>query len=106
MNSKNMDQPGKVSPERGPLNKKTEYFPVRLRAWEASNVQRAIGLLSSTHGQRYRQQSGEITLQSVLIKKPKFLKATHNTEIEKVEILKSIVVEIGNKAGKSRSDQF
>ena len=38
-----------------------------------------LGLLSPTHGQRSRQQSGQITLQSVLINKPKFLKATHHT---------------------------
>ena len=31
--SKSMDQPGKVaSPARGQLNKKNEYFPVRVRA--------------------------------------------------------------------------
>ena len=31
--SKSMDQPGKVaSPARGQLNRKNEYFPVRLRA--------------------------------------------------------------------------
>ena len=31
--SKNMDQPGKVaSPARGQLNRKNEYFPVRVRA--------------------------------------------------------------------------
>ena len=33
------------------------------------------GLLSPTHGQRSQQQSGQITLQSVLINKPKFLEA-------------------------------
>ena len=38
-----------------------------------SNLDR-LGLLSPTHGQRSQQQSGQITLQSVLIK-PKFLKA-------------------------------
>ena len=33
--SKNMDRPGKVaSPARGQLNRKNEYFPVRVRAWE------------------------------------------------------------------------
>ena len=32
-NSKTMDQPGKVaSPARGQLNRKNEYFPVRVRA--------------------------------------------------------------------------
>ena len=45
-----------------------------------SNLDR-LGLLSPTHGQRCPQQSGRITLQSVLINKPKFLKATHHTEI-------------------------
>ena len=31
--SKSMDQPGKVaSPARGHLNRKNEYFPVRVRA--------------------------------------------------------------------------
>ena len=40
-----------------------------------------LGLLSPTPGQRSQQQSGQITLQSVLINKPKLLKATHNTEI-------------------------
>ena len=34
----------------------------------------------STAGQSSQQQSGQITLQSVLIDKPKFLKATHHTE--------------------------
>ena len=33
--SKSMDQPGKVaSPARGQLNRKNEYFPVGVRAWE------------------------------------------------------------------------
>ena len=40
-----------------------------------------LGLLSPTHGQRSQQQSGQITLHLVLITKPKFLKATHRTEI-------------------------
>ena len=42
-----------------------------------------LGLLSPTHGQRSQQQSGQSTLQSVLVNKPKFLKATHNAEIRK-----------------------
>ena len=33
----------------------------------------------NTHGQRSQQQSGQITLQSDLINKPKFLKAAHNS---------------------------
>ena len=57
-----------------------------------SNLDR-LGLLSPTHDQRSRQQSGQITLQSVLINKSKFLKATHRTEIRKIEILRSMVVE-------------
>ena len=56
-----------------------------------SNLDR-FGLLSPTHGQRYQQQSGQITLQSVLIK-AKFLKATHHTEIREIEIPRSMVVE-------------
>ena len=57
-----------------------------------SNLDR-FGLLSPTHGQRSQQQSGQITLQSVLNNKPKFLKATRHTEISKIEISSSIVVE-------------
>ena len=45
-----------------------------------SNLDR-LGLLSPTHGKRSQQQSGQITLQSVLMSNPKFVKATHNTEI-------------------------
>ena len=37
-----------------------------------------LRLLSPTPGQRFQQQSGQITIQSVLINKPKFLKATHH----------------------------
>ena len=36
-----------------------------------------VGLLSPTHGQRSQQQRGQITLQSVLINKPKFLIRPH-----------------------------
>ena len=50
-----------------------------------------LGLLSLTHDQR--SQSGQITLQSVLNNKPKSLKATRHTEIRKIEILRSMVVE-------------
>ena len=42
-----------------------------------------LGLLSPTHGQRSQKQSGQITLQSVLINKSKFLKATHHPEINR-----------------------
>ena len=57
-----------------------------------SNLDR-LGLLSPTHGQRSQQQSGQITLQSVLINKSKFVKATHRTETRKIEIPRSMVVE-------------
>ena len=49
-----------------------------------SNLDR-LGLLSPTPGQRSRQQSGQIALQSGLINKPKFIKATHY-EKKKIEI--------------------
>ena len=52
-----------------------------------------LGLLLSAHGQHSQQQSGQITPQSGLINKPKFLKATHHTEIRKTEITRSVVVE-------------
>ena len=42
-----------------------------------------LRLLSPTNGQRSQQQSGQITLQSVLINTPWLLKATHHTEIRK-----------------------
>ena len=47
---------------------------------------------SPTHGQRSQQPSGQITLQSVLIDKPKFLKAPLRTEMRKIEIPRSMVV--------------
>ena len=56
-----------------------------------SNLDR-LGLLSPTHGQRSQQQSGQITIQSVLINKPKFLKATLHAEIRKIVIPRSMVV--------------
>ena len=52
-----------------------------------------LGLLSPTHDQRSQQQSGQITLRSVLINKSKFLKAIHRTKIKKIEIPRSMVVE-------------
>ena len=45
-----------------------------------SNLDR-LGLLSLIHDQSYEQQSRRITLQSVLINNPKFLKATRHAEI-------------------------
>ena len=60
-----------------------------------SNLDR-LGLLSPTHDQRFQQQSGQITLQPVLINKSKFLKATHRLKIRKIEIPRSMVVEALN----------
>ena len=57
-----------------------------------SNLDR-LGFLSPTHDQRSQQQTGQITLQPVLIDKSKFLKATHCTEIRKIETTRSMVVE-------------
>ena len=59
----------------------------------SSNLDR-LGFLSPTHGQRSQQQSGQIPLQSVLINKSKFLKATRRAVIRKIEIPRtSMVVE-------------
>ena len=52
-----------------------------------------LRLLSPTHGQRPQQQRGHITLQSVLLNKPEFLKATYHTEIRKNKIPRSMVME-------------
>ena len=52
-----------------------------------------IELLSPTHGQRSQQQNGQISLQSILINTPKFLKAKHCKDKTKIEIQSSVVVE-------------
>ena len=52
-----------------------------------------LGLLSPTHDQRSQQQSRQTAFQPVLIKTPKFLKATHRTEIKKIKISRSMVME-------------
>ena len=55
-----MDQPGKVGiPARGQLNRKTEYFPVRVRARDStvlSRVSLLISILRLTSG-AYLQDS-------------------------------------------------
>ena len=51
-----------------------------------------LGLLSPIPDQRSQQQSGQVTLQPVLINKSKFLKATHRTKIRKNQIPRSMVV--------------
>ena len=63
-----------------PTNVKTVHRTSLLHI--ESNLDR-LGLLSPTHDQRSQQQSGQITLQSVLTSKSKFLKATHRTDIKK-----------------------
>ena len=72
-----------------PTNVKTVHQTSLLHV--ESNLDR-LGMLSPTHDQRSQQQSGQITLQSVLINKSKFLKATHRTKIMKIEIPRSMVV--------------
>ena len=57
-----------------------------------SNLDR-LKMLSPSHGQRSQQKTGKITLQPVLINKSKFLKATHCTEIRKIELPRSMAVE-------------
>ena len=57
-----------------------------------SNLDR-LGMLPPIHDQRSQQKNGKITLQPVLINKSKFLKATHCTEIRKIEIPRFMVVE-------------
>ena len=55
-----------------------------------SNLDR-LGILSPTHDQRSQQKNGKNTLQPVLINNSKFLKATHCTEIRKIEKPRSMV---------------
>ena len=73
-----------------PTNVKTVHQTSLLHI--ESNLDR-LGLSSPTHDQRSQQQSGQNTLQSILIPMSKFLKATHRTEIRKIEIRRSMVVE-------------
>ena len=56
-----------------------------------SNLDR-LGMLPPTHDLCSQQKNEKITLQPVLINKSKFLKATHCTEIRKIEIPRSMVV--------------
>ena len=58
-----------------------------------SNLDRLESLLP-THGQRSYQQSRQMTLQSVLIDKPKFLKATRYAEIRTPKMPRSMFVEV------------
>ena len=74
-----------------PTNVETVHQTSLLHAIE-SNLDR-LGLLLPRYGHRSQQQSGQITLLSVLINKPKFLKATRHAEIRKIEIPRHTVVE-------------
>ena len=56
----------------------------------------SIDSVSPTRGQHSQQQSGEITLQLVLINKPEFVKATRHSETGKNQIPRSMVVEVLN----------
>ena len=71
-----------------PTNVKTVHQTSLLHI--ESNLDR-LELLLPPHSQRSQQQSEQITLQSILINKPKFLKATHYTEMWKIEASKSIM---------------
>ena len=72
-----------------PTNVKTVYQASFLHT--EGNLDR-LRLLSPTHDQRSQQQSGQITVQSVLINKSKFFKIIHRTKIRK-GIQRSMVVE-------------
>ena len=74
-----------------PTNIKT-YHQTSFLLHIESNLDR-LGMLSPTQDQRSQQRTGKNTLQPVLINKAKFLKATHCTEIRKIEIPRSMVVE-------------
>ena len=73
-----------------PTNIKTVYQTSLLHIESSLDP---LGLLSPTHNQRSQQQTGQITFQTVLINKSKFLKATHQTKMRKIEIPRSMVVE-------------
>ena len=73
-----------------PTNIKTVHQTSLLQI--ESSIDR-LGLLSPTHEQRSQHQSGQLTLQPVLINKSKFLKAAHGTRIRKIEIPRSMAVE-------------
>ena len=53
-----------------------------------------FNLLSPTHGQCSQQKSGQITIQSVLINTPKFLKVTRHAERREIVVLRSMAVEV------------
>ena len=70
---------------------KTSYA-ILYKKMAPTNVERFIKLpysisrATTIHSDCCHQPSGQITLQSVLINKPKFLRTTHHTEIRKIEI--------------------
>ena len=59
----------------------------------SSNLLTPYRKLSPTFGQRSQERSGRITLQSVLIDKLKFFKATRHAKLRKIEIPRFMVVE-------------
>ena len=73
-----------------PINIKTVHKPFYSIPRATSIDSDCCRLLT---GQRSQQQCRQITLQTVLINKPKFLKATSHTEIREVEILRYMVLE-------------
>ena len=74
-----------------PTNLKTVHQTSLLHI--ESNFDR-LGMLSPTHDQqRPHKKKRKNTLQAVLINKSKFFKATHCTEIRKIEIPRFMVVE-------------
>ena len=75
-----------TSQETAPTNVKTVHQTFLLHI--ESNIDR-LALFSPTHGQRSQQKREQVTLQSVLINKSEFLKATHRTEIRKPELPRS-----------------
>ena len=74
----------------------TQYVPTKMsrrfiKPYIKTNPGR-LGVVSPAHGQRSRQQSGRITLQSDFIDKPEFLKAARHAEIRKVVVSRSMAV--------------
>ena len=73
--------------EMAPTNIKTFHQTSLLHI--ESSLDR-LELLSPTHDQRCQQQSGQITLQLVLINKSKFLKATHRSKIRRFMVVEGL----------------
>ena len=93
------DQQGSKSPQNVMRLSKQWHRPMSKRFIKPHySIARAASIDSDccrlpTDSQRSQQQSGQITLQSVLMSKYKFLKATHRTKIRSIETTRSMVVE-------------